>query len=212
MKTSGLLTRMSLAWVGADGDKKFLCPGPHARKSAASCGTWLAEGANIYICGDAQADGQGCRTRAGRYRRPVRGALDRRGRPLCRGTQKRRAGSNRTFIDKFQSAQIRTNKNSRLNSPQRIFDCNRSLSKRSYRYFQGRLVSRRNRYSIVANATLEIDYARTIGGSPPAPAHALPFGGGRDMVCTRAALYGAFALIAAVVFGNPVGSPVLGAR
>jgi len=49
----------------------------------------LAEGANIYICGDRQSGWptEGCRTTLRRYRRPVFGAaLHRRGRELRRGT------------------------------------------------------------------------------------------------------------------------------
>ena len=52
-----------------------------------------------------------------------------------------------------------------------------------------------------AHAALEIDHARIIGGSPPAPL--------RTLVSRRsgtgfhtAALYSAFALIAAIVFGT----------
>src|SRR5205807_3629987 len=56
---------------------------------------------------------------------------------------------------------------------QRIFNCNRSLSKHSHRYFGGCLESRLERYSIVADGALEIDHARTIGGSPPAPLRAV---------------------------------------
>ena len=50
MKTSGLLTRMSLAWL-RDGAKKFYA-GPHAEvgREIVTC----REGANVYICGDAK--------------------------------------------------------------------------------------------------------------------------------------------------------------
>ena len=33
---------------------KILRPGPHARGRARSCGTWLAQGAHFYVCGDAK--------------------------------------------------------------------------------------------------------------------------------------------------------------
>jgi sulfite reductase (NADPH) flavoprotein alpha-component len=52
MKTSGLLTRMSLAW-SRDGDKKFYVQ-DRMREVGRELWTWLAEGANIYICGDAK--------------------------------------------------------------------------------------------------------------------------------------------------------------
>src|ERR1700761_4217188 len=52
MKTSGLLTRLSLAWSG-DGDKKFYVQ-DRGRESGRELWSWLAEGANVYICGDAK--------------------------------------------------------------------------------------------------------------------------------------------------------------
>jgi sulfite reductase (NADPH) flavoprotein alpha-component len=52
MKTSGLLTRLSLAW-SRDGDKKFYVQ-DRMREVGRELWTWLAEGANIYICGDAK--------------------------------------------------------------------------------------------------------------------------------------------------------------
>jgi sulfite reductase (NADPH) flavoprotein alpha-component len=52
MKTSGLLTRLSLAW-SRDGDKKFYVQ-DRMRELGRELWTWMAEGANIYICGDAK--------------------------------------------------------------------------------------------------------------------------------------------------------------
>jgi sulfite reductase (NADPH) flavoprotein alpha-component len=52
MKTSGLLTRLSLAW-SRDGNKKFYVQ-DRMREVGRELWTWLAEGANIYICGDAK--------------------------------------------------------------------------------------------------------------------------------------------------------------
>jgi sulfite reductase (NADPH) flavoprotein alpha-component len=52
MKTSGLLTRMSLAW-SRDGNKKFYVQ-DRMREVGRELWTWLAEGANVYICGDAK--------------------------------------------------------------------------------------------------------------------------------------------------------------
>jgi sulfite reductase (NADPH) flavoprotein alpha-component len=52
MKTSGLLTRLSLAW-SRDGQKKFYVQ-DRMREVGRELWTWLAEGANLYICGDAK--------------------------------------------------------------------------------------------------------------------------------------------------------------
>jgi sulfite reductase (NADPH) flavoprotein alpha-component len=52
MKISGLLTRMSLAW-SRDGDKKFYVQ-DRMREVGRELWTWLAEGANVYVCGDAK--------------------------------------------------------------------------------------------------------------------------------------------------------------
>ena len=52
LKTSGLLTRLSLAW-SRDGDKKFYVQ-DRMREVGREVWTWLAEGANIYVCGDAK--------------------------------------------------------------------------------------------------------------------------------------------------------------
>jgi sulfite reductase (NADPH) flavoprotein alpha-component len=52
MKTQGLLTRLSLAW-SRDGDKKFYVQ-DRMREVGREVWTWLAEGANVYICGDAK--------------------------------------------------------------------------------------------------------------------------------------------------------------
>ena len=52
LKISGLLTRLSLAW-SRDGDKKFYVQ-DRMREVGRELWTWLAEGANIYVCGDAK--------------------------------------------------------------------------------------------------------------------------------------------------------------
>jgi sulfite reductase (NADPH) flavoprotein alpha-component len=52
MKTSGLLTRLSLAW-SRDGDKKFYVQ-DRMREVGREVWNWLAEGANVYVCGDAK--------------------------------------------------------------------------------------------------------------------------------------------------------------
>jgi sulfite reductase (NADPH) flavoprotein alpha-component len=52
MKASGLLTRLSLAW-SRDGEKKFYVQ-DRMRELGREIWTWLAEGAHLYICGDAK--------------------------------------------------------------------------------------------------------------------------------------------------------------
>jgi sulfite reductase (NADPH) flavoprotein alpha-component len=52
MKTTGLLTRLSLAW-SRDGDKKFYVQ-DRMREVGREVWTWLADGAHLYICGDAK--------------------------------------------------------------------------------------------------------------------------------------------------------------
>jgi sulfite reductase (NADPH) flavoprotein alpha-component len=50
MKTAGLLTRLSLAW-SRDGDKKFYVQ-DRMREVGRDLWNWIADGANVYICGD----------------------------------------------------------------------------------------------------------------------------------------------------------------
>jgi sulfite reductase (NADPH) flavoprotein alpha-component len=52
MKTSGQLTRMSLAW-SRDGDKKFYVQ-DRMREVGRDLWNWLADGAHVYVCGDAK--------------------------------------------------------------------------------------------------------------------------------------------------------------
>ena len=52
MKTSGLLTRLSLAW-SRDGETKFYVQ-DRMREVGRDLWTWLAEGAHVYVCGDAK--------------------------------------------------------------------------------------------------------------------------------------------------------------
>ena len=52
MKTAGLLTRLSLAW-SRDGSKKFYVQ-DRMREVGRDLWLWLAEGAHVYVCGDAQ--------------------------------------------------------------------------------------------------------------------------------------------------------------
>jgi sulfite reductase (NADPH) flavoprotein alpha-component len=52
LKASGLLTRLSLAW-SRDGAKKFYVQ-DRMREVGRELWNWLAEGANVYVCGDAK--------------------------------------------------------------------------------------------------------------------------------------------------------------
>ncbi len=52
MKTAGLLTRLSLAW-SRDGAKKFYVQ-DRMREVGRELWAWLAEGAHVYVCGDAK--------------------------------------------------------------------------------------------------------------------------------------------------------------
>jgi sulfite reductase (NADPH) flavoprotein alpha-component len=52
MKTSGLLTRLSLAW-SRDGNEKIYVQ-DRMREVGRDLWSWLAEGAHIYVCGDAK--------------------------------------------------------------------------------------------------------------------------------------------------------------
>ena len=56
MKTAGLLTRLSLAW-SRDGDKKFYVQ-DRMREVGRELWSWLAEGAHVYVCGDAKRMGK----------------------------------------------------------------------------------------------------------------------------------------------------------
>src|SRR3954469_25463400 len=52
MKATGLLTRLSLSW-SRDGDKKFYVQ-DRMREVGRDLWNWVAEGAHVYICGDAK--------------------------------------------------------------------------------------------------------------------------------------------------------------
>ena len=52
MKTSGLLTRLSLAW-SRDSDQKFYVQ-DRMREVGRDLWSWLADGAHVYVCGDAK--------------------------------------------------------------------------------------------------------------------------------------------------------------
>ena len=52
MKAKGLLTRLSLAW-SRDGEQKFYVQ-DRMREVGRDLWTWLADGAHVYVCGDAK--------------------------------------------------------------------------------------------------------------------------------------------------------------
>jgi sulfite reductase (NADPH) flavoprotein alpha-component len=52
MKASGVLTRLSLAW-SRDGKQKFYVQ-DRMREVGRELWTWLADGAHVYVCGDAK--------------------------------------------------------------------------------------------------------------------------------------------------------------
>jgi sulfite reductase (NADPH) flavoprotein alpha-component len=52
MKSAGLLTRLSLAW-SRDGDQKFYVQ-DRMREVGRDLWSWLADGAHVYVCGDAK--------------------------------------------------------------------------------------------------------------------------------------------------------------
>jgi sulfite reductase (NADPH) flavoprotein alpha-component len=52
MKAAGVLTRLSLAW-SRDGEEKFYVQ-DRMQQAGREVWTWIADGAHIYVCGDAQ--------------------------------------------------------------------------------------------------------------------------------------------------------------
>ncbi len=52
MKAAGVLTRLSLAW-SRDGDEKFYVQ-DRMREVGRDLWSWLADGAHVYVCGDAK--------------------------------------------------------------------------------------------------------------------------------------------------------------
>ena len=146
MKTSGLLTRLSLAW-SRDGDKKFYVQ-DRMREVGREVWTWLAEGANIYICGDAK-----------RMAKDVERALvDIVAQFGARSTDEAISVRRRTqengpvpagrLLIRVPNGSNRPKKNSRSSRGQRIFHSKWSPPERPYRYFGGHLASERKRYSI----------------------------------------------------------------
>ena len=52
MKAEGFLTRLSLAWSSDSGEKFYVQD--RMREVGRDVWTWLADGAHVYICGDAK--------------------------------------------------------------------------------------------------------------------------------------------------------------
>ncbi len=170
MKTSGLLTRLSLAW-SRDGDKKFYVQ-DRMREVGRELWTWLAEGANVYVCGDAKRMAKDVERAlvdivAQFGARSTDEAVQ-----LCRGTQEEGPVPAGRLLIRFQfrskSERIKFSRKSAAENFQLQLESDEVLIS----LFHGRLASSRERYSIVGDAALEIDHARTIGGSPPAPLRA----------------------------------------
>ena len=97
MKASGVLTRLSLAW-SRDGDQKIYVQ-DRMREVGRDLWAWLADGAHIYVCGDAKRMAKDVETRAGRYRRPARRAHADEAIGVRRRPEESRAATSRTSID-----------------------------------------------------------------------------------------------------------------
>ncbi len=109
LKTSGLLTRLSLAW-SRDGDKKFYVQ-DRMREVGRELWTWLAEGANIYVCGDAKRMAKDVERALVDIVAQFGARTTDEAVSFVGGTQEDRAGSSRTFTNPgFQPAQIGPNK------------------------------------------------------------------------------------------------------
>ena len=133
MKTSGLLTRLSLAW-SRDGDKKFYVQ-DRMREVGRELWTWLAEGAQLYICGDAKRMAKDVERALVDIVAQFGARIDRRGRQLRRGTQEEGPVPAGRLLSRFQSVQIRPNKILARIPRERIFTCDRSQAEHLYRYF-----------------------------------------------------------------------------
>ena len=82
-----MLTRLTLAW-SRDSDQKIYVQ-DRMREVGRDLWGWLADGAHIYVCGDAKRMAKDVETRAGRYRRPARRAQCGRGDGLCADLKKK---------------------------------------------------------------------------------------------------------------------------
>ena len=96
MRSAGLLTRLTLAWSRDAGEKIYVQH--RMREVGRDLWSWLADGAHVYVCGDATAHGQGCRTRVGRRDRRTRRANARRGGRFPRRDEEARPLSSRCLL------------------------------------------------------------------------------------------------------------------
>ena len=81
MKTSGLLTRLSLAW-SRDGNEKIYVQ-DRMREVGRDLWAWLADGAHIYVCGDAKRMAKDVEIGLAAYCRPTWCAQRRGGGGFC---------------------------------------------------------------------------------------------------------------------------------
>ena len=88
MKAAGVLTRLSLAW-SRDGDEKFYVQ-DRMREVGRDLWAWLADGAHVYVCGDAKRMAKDVERALVDIVAAARRALDRRGGRLRRRAQEGR--------------------------------------------------------------------------------------------------------------------------
>ena len=97
MKAAGVLTRLSLAW-SRDGDEKFYVQ-DRMREVGRELWAWLADGAHVYVCGDAKRMAKDVERALVDIVAQHRRALDQRGDRLCRRPEEERAATSRTCIE-----------------------------------------------------------------------------------------------------------------
>ena len=85
MKAAGVLTRLSLAW-SRDGDQKFYVQ-DRMREVGRDLWAWLADGAHVYVCGDAKRMAKDVERALVDIVAAARRALDRRGDRLRRRSE-----------------------------------------------------------------------------------------------------------------------------
>ena len=88
MKAKRVLTRLTLAWSRDSGQKIYVQD--RMREVGRDLWAWLADGAHVYVCGDAKRMAQGRGARARRRGGAIRRALDRRGDRLRRRPEEAR--------------------------------------------------------------------------------------------------------------------------
>ena len=106
MKAAGVLTRLSLAW-SRDGDEKFYVQ-DRMREVGRELWAWLADGAHVYVCGDAKRMAKDVERALVDIVGAARRALDRRGGRLRRRAEEGAAAIRRTCIDAHERARPRS--------------------------------------------------------------------------------------------------------